>query len=56
VSLVAAVVAAGRATPCVLQSPAMLTGLAAADTVLVVGPVGAAAGDRVPALRLPWLG
>jgi molybdopterin molybdotransferase len=54
VSLVAAVVADGGARPCGLQSPSMLTGLAAADTVLVVGPEGATAGERVAALRLPW--
>ena len=54
VRLVAATVADGRATPCDKQSPAMLIGLAAADTVLVVPHDGVAAGDRVPALRPPW--
>ena len=54
VRLVAATVSNGQATPCDKQSPAMLIGLAAADTVLVVPHDGVAAGDRVPALRPPW--
>ena len=54
VRLVAATVTDARATPCDKQSPAMLTGLAAADTILVVPRGGVAAGERVPALRPPW--
>jgi len=54
VRLVAATVSDGRALPCDKQSPAMLIGLAAADTILVVPHDGVAAGDRVPALRPPW--
>jgi molybdopterin molybdotransferase len=54
VRLVAATVAHGLATPCDKQSPAMLIGLATADTVLVVPHTGVAAGDRAPTLRPPW--
>jgi molybdopterin molybdotransferase len=54
VSLVAAVVRDGGAQPCDRQSAAMLSGLADADTVLVLGPDGARRGDRVAAIRLPW--
>jgi molybdopterin molybdotransferase len=54
VRLVACAVADGLATPCAAQSPAMLSGLAAADTVLVVPPGGAPAGATVAAIRPPW--
>ena len=54
VRLVAATLEHGRATPCDKQSPAMLVGLAAADTILVVPSGGVAAGQRVTALRPPW--
>jgi molybdopterin molybdotransferase len=47
-------VSGGLATPCAGQSPAMLTGLAAADTVLVVPSGGVRAGDTVAAIRPPW--
>jgi molybdopterin molybdotransferase len=54
VSLVAAAIEGGSALPCARQSAAMLSGLAAADTVLVVDPAGAGRGDRVTAIPLPW--
>jgi molybdopterin molybdotransferase len=54
VRLVACTVSGGLATPCAGQSPAMLTGLAAADTVLVVPSGGVRAGDTVAAIRPPW--
>lgn len=43
-----------RATPTGRQGSGMLGGLAAADTLLVIGERGAAAGDRVPVVPLPW--
>ena len=36
--------------------PAMLRGLAAADALAVVPPGGAAAGDTIEVLALPWTG
>ena len=41
-------------TPLHFVGPAMLRGLAEADALAVVPPGGAAAGDRVQVLALPW--
>ena len=53
-SLVPFGVTAAKAEPLAWRGSGMLRGLAAAQGVLVVPPRGAAAGERVPFLPLPW--
>lgn len=45
----------GRAVAATHQRSGMLRGLASADGVMVVPASGCVAGDRLPALRLPWI-
>ena len=52
--LIAARLAGDGATPTSRQGSGMLRGLAAADTILVVGDTGAVAGAMVPTVPLPW--
>jgi len=52
--IVAATRTPGGATPTSHQGAGMLRGLATADLLAVVPPIGALAGERVEYLRLPW--